>query len=79
MTTQVGETIRFDLPGRFGDPSRALKDDPRADPRLVAALGPFGLDRDQPAPPVTPSSSRQELLAFGQSAEDGFGTVFSAL
>jgi hypothetical protein len=29
MTAQVGETIRFDLPGRLGDPSRALKDDPR--------------------------------------------------
>jgi len=55
MTTEVGETIRFDLPGRLGDPSRALKDDPRADPRLVAALAPFGLDGDQPAPPVSPS------------------------
>jgi acetyl esterase len=79
MTTELGETIRFDLPGRLGDPSRALKDDPRADPRLVAALAPFGLDRDQPPPPVLPSSSKQELLAFGQGAEDGFGTVFSAL
>ena len=79
MTTELGETIRFDLPGRLGDPSRALKDDPRADPRLVAALAPFGLDAGQPAPPVSPSSSRQELLAFGQGAEDGFGTVFSAL
>jgi len=55
MTTEVGETIRSDLPGRLGDPSRALKDDPRADPRLVAALAPFGLDGDQPAPPVSPS------------------------
>src|ERR1700761_2863399 len=79
MTTELGETIRFDLPGRLGDPSRALKDDPRAAPRLVAALAPFGLDAGQPAPPVSPSSSRQELLAFGQGAEDGFGTVFSAL
>ena len=28
-----------DLPGRLGDPQRSLGTDPRADPRLVAALG----------------------------------------
>jgi acetyl esterase len=79
MTTEADETLRFDLPGRLGDPSRALKDDPRVDPRIVAALAPFGLDAPQPAAPVSPSSPRQELLAFGQVAEDGFGAVFSAL
>src|SRR6478736_4939673 len=79
MTTEVDETLRFDLPGRLGDPLLALKDDPRVDPRIVAALAPFGLDGPQPAAPVSPSSPRQELLAFGQGAEDGFGAVFSAL
>jgi acetyl esterase/lipase len=67
------------LPGRLGDPARALKDDPRADPRMVAALAPFGLDGDQPVPPVSPSSSRRELLTFAQGAEDGFSAVFTAL
>jgi len=79
MTAEVAHAARPDLPGRLGEPTRALKDDPRADPRLVAALSLFGLDGDQPAPPVLPSSSREELLAFAQGAEDGFGAVFAAL
>ena len=32
------------LPGRLGSPDLQLKDDPRADPRMLAALAPFGLD-----------------------------------
>src|SRR4029077_10720645 len=79
MTTEVDETLRFDLPGRLGDPLLALKDDPRVDPRIGAAPAPFGLDGPHPPRPVSPSSPRQELLAFGQVAEDGFGAVFSAL
>jgi hypothetical protein len=38
------------LPGRLGDPTRVLKTDPRADPRLVAACAPFALDV---APPLS--------------------------
>ena len=37
------------LPGRLGDPNRTLKTDPRVDPRLVAALAPFGMDGAPPA------------------------------
>jgi len=40
------------LPGRLGDPNLDIRDDPRADPRIVAAMGPIGLDV---APP--PSAS----------------------
>lgn len=67
------------LPGKLGDLTRALKEDPRADPRMVAALALSGLDGDQPAPPVSPASSRERLLAFARSAEEGFGAVFAAL
>ncbi len=31
-------------PGRLGDPDRCLGTDPRSDPRMVAALAPFGMD-----------------------------------
>jgi acetyl esterase/lipase len=66
-------------PGRLGDPTRTLANDPRADPRLVAALAAFGLDGDQPPPPVSPSSTPAELLAFVRGAEEGFSAVFTAL
>ncbi len=68
-----------DLPGRLGDPARSLATDPRADPRLVAALAPFGLDGLGEPPPVTPASPREELLAFCAAAEAGFEAVFAAL
>ena len=32
------------LPGRLGRADLQLKDDPRADPRMVAAMAPIGLD-----------------------------------
>jgi acetyl esterase/lipase len=72
-------TAALGLPGRLGDPARTLREDSRADPRMVAALAPFGLDGEQPPPPVSPASTREELLAFAQGAEDGFGAVFAAL
>lgn len=67
------------LPGRLSDPDRTLGQDHRADPRMIAALAPFGFDGEQTPPPVSASSPLTELLAFGQGAEDGFGAVFAAL
>jgi acetyl esterase/lipase len=67
------------LPGRLGDPKRTLGTDPRADPRMLAALAAFGLDQRAEAPPVTPSSPREEQLAFCAAAEAGFEAVFAAL
>lgn len=38
-------------PGRLGNPDETLASDPRSDPRLVAALEPFGLGgRGDPLP-----------------------------
>ena len=67
------------LPGRLGDPERTLGTDPRADPRMVAALAAFGLDQRGEAPPVTPSSPREEQLAYSATAEAGFEALFGAL
>jgi acetyl esterase/lipase len=76
-TTELGREAQ--PPGRLGDPARTLADDRRADPRLVAALAAFGMDGDQPPPPVSAASTPEELLAFVQGAEEGFSAVFSAL
>jgi acetyl esterase len=80
MTRTTSERGRESArPGRLGDPTRTLANDSRADQRLVAALAAFGLDGDQPPPPVSPSSAPAELLAFVRDAEEGFSAFFSAL
>ncbi len=73
----AGEEVS--LPGRLGDPQRTLGTDPRADPRMVAALAAFGLDQRGEPPPVTPSSPRDEQLAYCAAAEAGFEALFGAL
>lgn len=46
----------LELPGLLGDPDRELRSDPRADPRMVAAMGPLGLDARPEPSPVGPDS-----------------------
>jgi acetyl esterase/lipase len=56
-----------------------LRDDPRADPRMIAAMEPFEL-ADPPAPvPVNADSSIEELLDFVSGAEEGFEALFAAM
>ncbi len=65
-------------PGRLADPGRVLKTDPRADPRMVAALAEFGFD-EAPAPaPVSAESPREEILDFLAAAEEGYEDIFKA-
>ncbi len=69
------------LPGKLGSPTMALRDDPRADPRMIAALAPLGLDGPPEPAPVDISSPIDALLEFGAAAEEGFsalGDVLSA-
>ena len=66
-------------PGRLGNPDFLLRDDPRADPRMVAALSAFGMDGAQEPPPVTVESSLEERLAFSAAAEAGFSELLGAL
>jgi acetyl esterase len=56
-----------------------LRDDPRADPRMVAALAPFGLDRQPPPLPVSVASPREALLDYATQTEANFGGLFDAL
>lgn len=72
-------TMRMKPPGRLGDPEMSMATDPRSDPRMVAALAPFGLDVNQPPPPVTPESPLEEQLAFGTAIEPGFQEIFDTL
>jgi acetyl esterase len=56
-----------------------LRDDPRADPRMIAAMEPFEL-AEPPAPvPVNADSSIEELLDFVSAAEEGYEALFAAL
>lgn len=67
------------LPGRLGDPERTLRDDPRADPRLVALLEPFGLaDRALPAP-LGHDAPIDDIRQFIAAAEEGFEALFGAI
>ena len=67
------------LPGRLGSPGMALRDDPRADPRMIAAMEPFGL-ADPPADaPVDSESPIEALLEYVTAAEEGFEALFDAL
>jgi acetyl esterase/lipase len=56
-----------------------MKDDPRADPRMVAALAPFGLDVAPEPAGVDGSSSIEALLDYCAQAEPGFEELNGAL
>ena len=56
-----------------------MRTDPRSDPRMLAALAPFGLDAPAEPPPIdrhAPRAARLELTAAGEA---GFEAVFAAL
>ena len=57
------------LPGRLGTPDLQLRDDPRADPLMIAAMSPIGLDLTPPPSPVTAASPIAEILEAGTLAE----------
>ena len=60
------------LPGRLGAPGLLLRDDPRADPRMIAAMLPLGMAGAAAPPPVDASGPRHQLLAFAEGVEAGF-------
>lgn len=70
--------IKPNLPGRLGNPDMQMRDDPRADPRMVASMAAFAMDVAPPPSPVTSSSSDEEIYEHCINAEAGFGEVFSA-
>lgn len=66
------------LPGRLGSPSMSLRTDPRADPRLVAAIEPVGLADHPPPSPVSAASGIEELLPWVSVTEEGYTALFAA-
>ena len=69
----------FPLPGRLGDPDSALASDPRSDPRMLAAMAPFGLGERTSPPRVAPSDPLEARVAFCRRAESRLETLFDAL
>lgn len=67
------------LPGRLGSPDMALRDDPRADPRMIAAMEPFGLANPPEDSPVDGDTPIEALLEYVTAAEEGFEALFDAL
>ncbi|MFK8023223.1 MAG: alpha/beta hydrolase fold domain-containing protein [Ilumatobacter sp.] len=63
------------LPGRLGDPGMDIKDDPRADPRMVTAMAALGMDVAPAPTPVTASTPIEGLLAYCREAEVGFNAL----
>jgi len=63
------------LPGRLGTPGLDIKDDPRADPRMIASMALLGMDVAPPPSPVTAANSLEELLAYCVEAEAGFDAL----
>jgi len=67
------------LPGRLGTPGMTLRDDPRADPRMIAAMEPFGLADPPEDAPVDSESPIDALLEYVTAAEEGFEALFDEL
>jgi acetyl esterase/lipase len=56
-----------------------LRDDPRADPRMIAAMEPFGLGLVPPPAPVDASTPLEGLLEYVDASEAGFEGLFGLL
>ena len=66
------------LPGKLGDPLCEFSTDSRADPRLVAALAPFGMEGPIELP-VSPASAYQDRLDWLADTEGMFEGLFKIL
>jgi acetyl esterase len=75
----MGSNVSPHLPGRLGTPDLALKDDPRADPRLIAAMEPFGLANAAEPLPFGADAPIEAVIEFTNAAEAGFEGLFSVL
>lgn len=75
MTTDVAPT----LPGRLGVPDLVLRDEPRADPGMIAAFAPLGLDVHPAPAPVTAGSPLDAKLEFCAAVEEAYEGLFEAL
>jgi hypothetical protein len=67
------------LLGRLGSPNLQLKDDQRADPRMLQAMAPLRLDVAPEPAPVDATSPGAAILEFCTAAEASYGGAFKAL
>ena len=65
------------LTGRLGNKNLELKDDHRAEPRIIDALKEFELDGYAPAPPVGINSNSSEIMDFLNEAEPQYQGIFA--
>jgi acetyl esterase len=65
------------LPGRLGNPDRTLANDPRSDPRMIAAMAPIGMADRTPPQPVTLDTPLESLHEFNTAVESAFDSMFS--
>lgn len=67
------------LPGRLGRPDQSLREDPRADPRMIAAMAPYGMADLAPPSPVGADAELEVLLESIAQAEQGFEMLFGLM
>lgn len=72
-------TTHVTLPGRLGTPGMCMRDDPRADPRMLAAFAPLGLDLPSPAAPLDRNAPLSDRRAYAASFEEQFAQLLDAL
>ena len=65
------------LPGRLGNKNLELKDDYRAEPRIINALKEFELDGYAPGPPTEIRSSSSTIMEFMNDAEPQYQGIFA--
>jgi acetyl esterase len=75
----VAPTLNVQLPGRLGDATLQLRSDPRADPRMIKAFAPFGIDVTAPPLPIDRRSPIEDLHAVAAAIEQAFAGMFGAL
>src|SRR4051794_20852014 len=67
------------MTGPLTDAAMSLGTDPRADPRMVAALTAFGLDGLTEPLELAPDTPLESILAICSASEEGFMGLFDAI
>ena len=74
----MSETKSLILPGRLGDPNLSLRDDSRADPRMIKIMDELGL-LEEVLLPVSVHSNIDDILSFLTAAEEGYEALNNAV
>jgi acetyl esterase len=69
----------FTLAGQIGTPGMVIRDDPRADPRMIAVMSAMGMDGAPPESPFKANAELELLLQYCELSEAGFGELGAAM